>query len=387
VIKLRIAAQNVIKHSLSTAVLVIIFAAAGFVLYWSFGFCNFVIAVINDFSRDSYGDVAFLTEYAEAGRVRELLQFPAIEKIVCEREIAVLFDNPENSAMSVLVELTPENRSRLYRYIRPVAGRLPEKPDEILITNFKQEGVYKIGDRLFATTATPQKIINALEYTVVGIARTTGFKAFGYGFMVTGESMDRLLNSSTQVNLVYLFLKDGFQKKQPVEELRGRVLRSFASHGIQVKDSWTTVERNEKMSIFSLTVIGVRLIVLCILFALVGAVIAAAVWIYAFKRRREIWTYVSLGMKDRDIMITFILEYWIISAIGSALGGSIGYASSLLADAANIWLTFSYTVTTPLRAQLGWADSAAIGLFVLVTVFIWIQIPLRRIIRAVPFSY
>lgn len=386
-IQFKIAAQNVLKHKLSSAVLITIFAVAAFVLYWSFGFCNFVITVIDGFSRDSYGDIAFLTDYADAGKMKELLRFPEIEKVVCEREIAVLFDNPQASTMSVLVELTDENRQRLYRYIRPVAGRLPEKPDELLITDFKQKGVYTIGDRLFATVTTPDKVINALEYTVVGIAKTTGFKAVGYGFMVTRESMNKLINSGSQANLVYLFLKKEFQTAAQTEALRGRAGRSLLAGGIDIKESWTTLERNEKMSLFSLAVKGVRLVMLCIMFSLVGAVIAAAVWIYSFKRRKEIWTYVSLGMKDRAITLTFTIEYWLIAAIGTVIGGSTGYASSCLADAANIWLTFSYTVTTPLRAQFGPADAAVVALFVVATVFLWIQAPLRTIIRAVPFSY
>ncbi len=386
-IQFKIAAQNVLKHKLSSAVLISIFAVTAFVLYWSFGFCNFVITVIDDFSRDSYGDIAFLTDYADAGKMKGLLRFPEIEKVVAEREIAVLFDNPQASTMSVLVELTDENRHRLYRYIRPVAGRLPEKPDELLITDFKQKGVYKIGDRLFATVTTPDKVINALEFTVVGIAKTTAFKAVGYGFMVTRESMNRLINSGSQANLVYLFLKKEFQTAPHTEALRSRARQSLSAGGIEVKESWTTLERNEKMSIFSLTVKGVRLIMLCIMFSLVGAVIAAAVWIYSFKRRREIWTYVSLGMKDRAITLTFTLEYWLIAAIGTVIGGSTGYASSRLADAANVWLTFSYTVTTPLRAQFGPADAIVVALFVSATVFLWIQAPLRKIIRAVPFSY
>jgi ABC-type lipoprotein release transport system permease subunit len=385
--RLKIAAQNIMKHRFSTIILLVIFATATFVLFWSFGFCNFVIAVIDDFSRDSYGDIAFLIDYVEADKARKLLQFPEIEKVVCEREVTALFDNPANSTLSMLVELTPENKGRLYRYIRPVAGRLPERPDEIMITDFKQKGVYRIGDRLFATVTTPDKVINALEYQVVGVSKTTAFKAFGYGFMVTRESMDLLLNSSRQINLVYLFLKKEYQTKPQIESLRKKIVGCFSVNHIPVKDSWTTLERNEKMSIFSLTVQGVRLIALCIMFPLIGAVIAAAVWIYSFKRRKEIWTYVSLGMKDQKIMETITFEYWIITAIGVILGIALGYASSWLADAANIWLTFSYTVTSPLRAQFGITEALVVSLFLFATVFLWIQIPLRKIIKAVPFSY
>lgn len=383
----KIALQNVLKHRLSTAVLIVIFAAAAFVLFWSCGFCNFVISLINDINRDSYGDITFITDYVETDKVKDLLRFPEIEKVVCEREISALFDNPENSTMSVMVELTPENRKRLLKYICPIEGRLPEKPDEIMITDFKQKGVYKIGDMMFATVTTPDKIINAMQYKVVGIAKSTGAKAIGYGFMVSRESMDMLLNSSDQVNLVYLFLKKEFRTEWSIRNLHTNIANNFSAHHIQVKNTWTIIEQKVKMSIFSQTMNGIKIIVLCIMFPLIGTVIAAAVWIYSFKRRKEIWTYISLGMKDSTITLTYTLEYWIVTAIGIVLGGSLGYVSSYVAKAANVWLTFSYSVTSQLYAQFGIVDALFMSIFFLVTVFIWIQIPLRRIFKAVPFSY
>jgi ABC-type lipoprotein release transport system permease subunit len=298
-----------------------------------------------------------------------------------------MLDSPEKSSLATMLELTGENRDRLHRYIRPVEGRLPEGPDELVITDFIQKGLFKVGDSLYASTYTPDGVLNAIRYRVVGVSKSTAFKAIGYGFLVSEESMSALLNSDEHANLVYLFLEKGSRTEKNTDDLHRQVAAILEKSGIEVNDSWTIFERERQLSVFSLVFAAMKPLWLIVIFPLIGAVIAAMVWIYSFKRRREIWTYVSLGMRDRHVFMILAMEYWIIASLGMVAGLSVGAFSSYLAESANVWLQFSYTFSSPLGTMVGPVDLVIIAAFTLVSVLLWMWVPVRKIIRTVPFSY
>lgn len=384
---LGIAWKNVLLHRVSTLVLLTVFAISSFVLFWSFGYGNNIAGLVKNINRDSYGDIAFLTEFFDQKQLAPKLELPGVEKTVFEREIKVILDSPEKSALVTLLELTDENRQRLHRYIRPVEGKLPAGPDELVITDFIQQGIFQVGDAVYASASTPDKVLNALRYRVTGVSKSTAFKAIGYGFLVSKESMSVLLNSETQANLVYLFLDEQTRTKDNIAKLYEQVKSILGESGIEVKDSWTITEREQQLSVFSLVFAAMKPLMLIVIFPLLGAIIAAIVWVYSFKRRREIWTYVSLGMKDNTVIMILALEYWIIATLGLIAGLSAGALSSHLAEAANVWLQFSYTFSSPVGTIFGLWDLVIIAGFTLVSVWLWMLIPVKKIIRAVPFSY
>ncbi len=385
--QLKMAFHNVLLHRVSSLVLLTVFAVSSFVLFWSFGYGNNIAQLVQDLNRDSYGDIAFLTEYFEMDRLELLKQLPGVEKVVFERELKVMLDNPDKSSLVTLLEITGENRDRLARYIRPVEGRLPEKEDELVVTDFIQKGLYQVGDTVYATTSTPDKVLNALQYRVVGISKSTAFKAIGYGYLISEKSMDMLVNSDKHANLVYLFLHEGARSEESIKRMFEQVEKILKDRQVTINDSWTILEREEQLSVFSLVFGGMKPLMLIIIFPLIGAVIAAIVWIYSFKRRREIWTYVSLGMKDKQVILILAMEYWIIAILGLATGLAAGAMSGEASEAANLWLQFSYTFSSPVGTIFGLADMAVIVGFTLFSVLLWMWIPVRKIIRSVPFSY
>ena len=386
--RLKMAWRNVLLHRTSTLVLAIVFTVSTFVLFWSFGFGNNIARLVRDINRDSYGDIAFITDYFEkSDLLNKALRYPGVHRVVFERELKVMLDGPEKSTMVTLCELTPENMRRLRKYVRPVEGSLPGEPDEMVVTDFIQKGLYKVGDTVYTSTSTPNKILNALQYRVTGVAKSSAFKAIGYGFLVSEESMDLLINSKLHANLIYIHLHKGAQNKKRVKRVRAWAESILRHYNIPVRDSWDIVEREQKLSVFSLVFASMKPLMLIIIFPLIGAVIAAIVWIYSFKRRREIWTYVSLGMKDRHVVMTLALEYWIIAALGMTAGFAAGFASPYLCEAGNVWLQFSYTFTSPVGTTFHFDDLAVIVVFTQLSVLLWMWIPVRKIVHSVPFSY
>jgi ABC-type lipoprotein release transport system permease subunit len=384
---LSLALRNVLLHRWASSVLLVVFTITSFVLFWVLGYTNLIDRYLLKTARDAYGDVAFLTEFVRQDQVRELLASLPLEKVVFERELRGMLDSPNKSEMVILVELTPENRDRLAVYIRPSEGRLPEAEDEILVSEVFDPEAYKLGDRLFITATTHDKVINTFQYKVVGIAKSTGYKGnIGHGYMVSSASMDGLTTSHEHANLVYVFMR-GDNGLQAAEALRDEIRGKLEAAGVTVKRTWTARGKVEALKSFELVLAGMRSLMLALLFPLLGGVVGAMIWMYAFRRRREIWTYQALGMKDAGVVTLIIMEYWLLATVGLAVGVGAGYLTSAWAYERNVWFHFSYTFVSPFFAAVGLSDILLIAVFMLVSIGVWMLYPLGRIVAARPFSY
>jgi ABC-type lipoprotein release transport system permease subunit len=311
-----------------------------------------------------------------------------VEELVLDREVRAILDTPEKSDMIILSELTPGNLKRLGKYIRPVKGRLPEKPDEIAVSEFLKEGVYNVGDLIYITTTTPDKVINTIRYKVVGITKSSGWKGLGSAFLISEESMNRLTNTTKHGNMIYAFLdQTQYNTRDKIDALFDKMKTALERGGITINDSWKTYERLDKLSNFVDFFGMIRSLVIIVFFTLVGAVVAAMIWMVAFRRRKEIWTYSAMGMRNKKIVILMALEYWMLALAGTLLGIFGGALSAYAVEKANIWFRFSYTFVSPLQTVVQSGDIIGIVIFIFISVTVWIFPPMRRIIKAPPFSY
>ncbi|HNV47998.1 MAG TPA: ABC transporter permease [Spirochaetota bacterium] len=386
-IRLKLAYRNAIKHRWSSIVLMSVFTIAVLSTFWMFGFSNYLDGVLVETFRDSYGDMVFFVNYAKRGDLARILKDVPAAKIVYEREVNAIFDNPKKSSIIRVIEITGQNRGAIGKYLRPAVGTVPTRPDEALLSEIYAESEFKVGDTFHITTTTPDKIINTLKYTVSGINRADPAKTVLNGFIVTEESMNLLVNSSEHVNMVYVYLGDRLGERAAVKATFDRITELFAKNGIGVKDSWTVYHPLDKLEIFNVILGAGRMIVFIVILPLVGAVVGAIVWMYSWRRRKEIWTFVSLGMKDREVLSVMIMEYVLIAAAGVVLGIGLGYVTSFLSDAGNVLLKFSITFRMPLIAKIGVGDLALIPVVLFLCVIVCSMPPIRRIIKSTPFSY
>jgi ABC-type lipoprotein release transport system permease subunit len=386
-IVLRIAFFNVIKHRASSLVLLAVFTISTLVIFWAFGFGNSVSRLIRDSYNDSYGDLTFVTEYFNRQDVDNLLKESGIGNYFIERQISGMYESPRKGDLTNVVELTDANYESLKRWIKPIRGKIPEKPNEVMVPEVFLKGTFDLGDTIYIIASTPEKVINTIRYTIVGISKTIGVKGMPVGLLITQKSVDLLQDSDLYGNLVYVKLTD-VQKQSPGPEVMYlRVKGLLEGNGIRIKTSWYLPKELEHFRVFMTVLDGMRYIILLILFPLVGAVVATIMWIYSKKRRFEIWTYVALGFKDRWVTVIIALEYWLLTLLGMVIGVGLGLGSSSLTYHSNIWLEFSTTFASPLMAIMDVKDYALLVLFMYFCVTAWIYPALNRIIKDRPFSY
>lgn len=386
--KIKIPILNIMRHKGASLILVIIFALTSFVFYWAFGYTNMVSSILEKSYHDSYGDFVFFTSFYDKKKVNELLSNRDLKKVILEREIRGILENPQKSDFVILSELNLETSDRLKRYIRPVKGSLPKNADEIVVSEFLKEGVFEVGDVVFVTTTTPNKIINTKRYTISGITKSSGWKGFGSSFLISEQSMSDLIGSNTQGNLIYVDLdKQKYNTREKITKKYEEIKKFLESNKIEIKDSWLTQTQLDKLAGFAVLFNSLKSFLMIIFFPLVGAVVAAIVWMYAFRRRKEIWTYSALGLKNRGIVFLMASEYLFLTAIGLFVGILMGALTGFWMEQANIWFRFSYTFVSPLMLEITSSDIIGIILFLFICVTIWMIPPLRRIINSPLFRY
>lgn len=385
---LKIALRNIFRHTLSSAVLVLVLTSASVALFWAFGFGNSVAFLIEDAYRDSYGDIAFFTDYFDKTEMADIMADVPGERMVFDRELMGLSISPKKTDIARVVELSPENYEGLARWIRPLRGRIPEAADELMIPEIFLDEVYDVGDYLFIVVSTVDGIINTLRYSIVGVSKTTGIKGLPTGYLITQESIDRLINSRTAANVLYVNLTDEDRADQSrLYEIYAKMKARLAASGVTVRESWALPDELRKFDIYITVLQGLKTMIIVILFPLVGGVVASLVWIYSHKRRREIWTVQSLGMRDGKVFLLMALEYWILAGIGCGLGILLGFQTSNLAVHLNVWLQFSYTFISPVMARIAWHDLGWVIAYVFGSVSFWMLLPIRKVARSRPFSY
>ena len=387
IVNLGIALGNVRKHRGASSVLGAVFAMTALVVFWAFGFGNAVESLIRDSYRDSYGDIVFFTEYVASSRIEQILEPFSFPEIILEREIRGMYVAPQRSDMARVVEVTDQNRHAMKRWIKPIRGRIPEQVNELMVPELFLKGVFDVGDTVYIVISTPGKVLNTLRYRIVGVSKTIGIKGLPTGLLVTRESLDLLTAAKDQVNLVYVRLDRSQRQGDSPRRIYERLRSIFTEENIEVKSSWYLPKELERFTLYLTVLQGLKVIILVILFPLIGAVVAAIVWIYSIKRRHEIWTYVALGLRDRKVLAVFALEYWIIALLGIIGGVLLGFASSAVTYRSSIWLQFSYTFVSPLTAQFRLIDFLFLVVFLYACITLWLYPPLSRVIKTRPFSY
>lgn len=375
----RIAYRNAWRHRMTSLVLLVVFLLTTFVLFWVFSWGTAMADSLKDYIRCCYGDIYYNVNYISEGDLPSSIFELDVKRITTEKNIFAMLDSPKISDVINVRELSSNFLEAAERYIRPVQGRLPERNDEILIPELFHSGIFEIGDTLYLSTYTPEQVLNALRYTIVG-------KHMNQYALVTSESMKLLLNTE-QNNFLVVHIGSGLCIKERVLETDHQVRTVLADSNIKLNKSKTVYDELERLDYLVKLLPGLKGLIMMVLFPVIGAVIAAIVWIYSIKRRKEIWTYLALGLKDRQIVSLVTLELSIVACFGIALGMALGFFSAQIIDKLNVWLSFGYTFSLPLWAKYGFLDIFAIIVFVLISVAVWILPPLLKVIRDKPFSY
>lgn len=377
---LKIAIGNLLKHKLSTLVLIIIFMVSTFVIYWIFGFSNSFSSSVQEESRVQIGDISFTTDFQRKDKVNEIIKDMNFYKIDFESSLSAIMNAEKENSMYRFDELS-KDRLEYLKKVKLTDGRLPENPYEIVISDFHEKPDVKVGEMVFLSTFTPDKVINTVKYTISGIG------SVGHHNLITTDGIKIILDSDLYANKIKVYINEELTEQKELEAIQEKLRKKFEENGIKIEEKINIYQELESQKFMILIFSGVKIVLLSILFPLIGTVIAALVWIHAYKRRKELWTYVAIGFKDKKILNMIILEYLLIAVIGVSLGILLGGITSFIAENTGKRLSIGFIMSLLLVAKIGLLDILMIVVFYILNIFIWARIPLLKIIKEKPFSY
>jgi ABC-type lipoprotein release transport system permease subunit len=376
----KIALKNCIKHKWMTLVLTVIFAVMTISMFWVFGFSNYFENAIVEMNRTWVGDVMYaIDRFIPEERLNQAFSRKTTEKVSYVRVVGAMADGQKNSGFVWLKELDKDVEYRYREALQPFKGRMPRKSDEILVQEINYSGMFHIGDAVYITTSTTKKVINTLRFKVVGINKTAGF-------FITPEAMDSLLDSKNAYNQVWVLKSRKLLPRLDVYYLDNKFRNMLAGAGIYVY-STNIYNIIDSYKILVILFRSIKILLLIVLIPLSAAVIAAIVWMTALKRRKEIWTYSAIGLRDGLIMRLMIMEFLIVTAAGFIVGIAIGTLSAILTGAFKVYLVLGSLIQMPLLVRLSIIDLLLILLIAAGSASLASLSPLNKIIKAKPFSY
>lgn len=376
----KIAVKNCIVHKWMTLVLVIIFSSMTIAMFWVFGFSNYFENAIVDRNRPYVGDVMFsLSGFVSEERLNDAIQNKHTEKVCYLRVVGAMVDALKSSSFVWLKETDNDVMFRYREEIRPMIGRLPEKSDEIMVQELNYSGKFKIGDVIYLTTSTTKKVINTLKYRVIGINKSAGF-------FITPEAMNELLNSTHEYNQVWVLKSYSLLPQNDISSLSYQYDSQLKNKQIWAEylNIYNMIEGSKILINFFKSV---KILLIVILIPLAITVIMALVWMTALKRRKEIWTYSAMGMRDGMILRLMILEFCIIVFSSYLIGVICTALLALLVWYFKIYLVLGSLIQMPLLIRLTINDIILVLIIIIGTVIFGSIRPLNKIIKSKPFSY
>jgi len=202
----------------------------------------------------------------------------------------------------------------------PIAGQR----EVLLGTQMANDLNLDIGDKFTALSMTMRRATNGMTFKVVGIVQFP-LGELNRSFYIPIDTSQRFLKMGE--NAVDLIIKT--RLKTDIDNLKSTIegiLTKQEQQALAV-EIWNEISTSYAFLSMARMIYFVMGLVFYIL---ASTVIINTTMMVVFERTREIGTLASLGMESKHIVLLFLIEAAIISAIGSLLGTLVGSVITLI---------------------------------------------------------
>ena len=285
----------------------------------------------------------------------------------------------ENSAQVGIAGVEMEHEPNLPKVIKMKEGKLEDlaKPGSILIFESQAKKFkVKTGDSMVFSVLTDRGVNNTVDVKVCGVAEDMGLMT-SWNVFVPQETLDRLYQiNDSATGAVLIYLKNMKNIPRDMDLLRKAltgagylVMDREADKAFWMKfeevnrEEWTgqklditTWEDEISYVTWALKAIdGLSFLLTTVLLVIIAVGIMNTLFIAIRERTREIGTLRAIGMRRRGVMIMFVVEAFLLGAMGTAAGAVIGALVSLGFNAMHIPVPEGaqfFTMSTHLRFAL-----------------------------------
>ncbi|HSB64696.1 MAG TPA: FtsX-like permease family protein, partial [Thermoanaerobaculia bacterium] len=209
----------------------------------------------------------------------------------------------------------------------------PDADDVMLGSGLARAIGARVGELITVMATTPDGSLNAVDATVVAVLSYPIKEIDDRLLFLPYAAASKLLKSEGKANMLVLLLRDDVDVDAAARDLARRL--AAAGRPVVVK-TWLETAAFYKQ---------VRLLYIAIFF-FVGLVLSTVVVLAAantmtmsvFERTREIGTLLAIGMERGQIRTIFLLEGFLLGAVGSLIGAAVSFLLRLALNASGIML-------------------------------------------------
>lgn len=275
--------------------------------------------------------------------------------------------SPATSIQVGIAGLDVKAEPKLPKVLKVLEGRLSDlaKPNTILLFEKQAQRLeVKVGDGVTISAPTVRGAYNAIDVTVVAIAKDLGLLSAFSVFTPKQTVRDIYLFDKQTTGAIHIYLKDHRQSAAVADKLRGilgkqghRLLEPLAQpfwmkFPLVTREDWTgqkldvTTWQDEmaflKWIIATFDGIGGAVVGILLIIIVVG--VMNALWMAIRERTREIGTLRAIGMSRSRVMLMFLLEALLLSFFATAIGALLGAAGAAALNAASIELSKGFSL-------------------------------------------
>ncbi len=232
----------------------------------------------------------------------------------------------------------------------PIEGRLLKKGDQFkafIGNNVANKGLFKkkieLGNKIK---------INDIEFEVIGILKKSGNPQQDRVVIVPEDTLRSILKiDKKKVDVIAVQVQKGVDVNNVANEIEKAMRRDrnldLGKEDFQVQTPQQILETlNTILSIVEIVLIGIAAISL-----LVGGIgIANTMYTAVIERTKEIGVMKSVGAKNKDILLIFVIESGMLGLVGGGIGIVIGIGLSKLVEFA----AFAFLGTSLIKAFFPW---------------------------------
>lgn len=338
-----LAFKNLTRHKKRTIITSIAIAFGIALLIWMHGMLKWADNESRrNLKRYEFGNFTVCTkeykEYRDSFPVDTVIERPQIRKIYKIAEKTGSKASPRTgfkSMMSykrgfglpyVVFAIDPEKDSKVFNIKEKIIdGKYPDKNSQgILISaHCRKELGAGMGDYLVMETRTKYDTFQALRVKVIGIYDCPDPVVNRNQLFITRNMAERNLQLEGTATEIAFATKSGNN-----EPTLGEVKKFLASVGLNHLTTETWQELGSDYMTLSKTKKGGSNIMIFFIFIIVAVGIINTMLMAVFERIREIGMLRALGMRDKDVVLSFIFEAAGIGIIGSLMGLILGIGIS-----------------------------------------------------------
>jgi putative ABC transport system permease protein len=306
------------------------------------------------------------------GKIESVLKdTPGVEAYAPRIKLGGMFSNFTETTNIRLNGVDPEKEARTAPLLlsRVLEGEKAIRKGAILVPELLARGMkVKVGDPVVIIATNKDGSVNGKQFEVGGILEGVTGPGGRDGYVHIDDAADLLRMEEPEFSEIAVRVKDFSRLRSVFADIEGRLTQEKNPAGQPAFEvhTWETLSPfyNIARMIDLMTVFIKIMLVAIVLVSIMNVMIMAV-----YERVREIGTIAAMGTPPRRILSLFLVEGFLLGAIGAIVGALLSVGIVFILNLSKITFDFGRQTDLLLSARLNPADLiAVVGIVILVAV-------------------